>query len=113
MQTKEDRPVNEIIMFVLIFVPIIDIQSGVLLLLSTLITIYLAIKLFEKNIILKTFFFLILVSSFFKLVSTLESDNDLTVYLTSTGLGIFILIIMASLTKWDDENNHYPHKQLF
>ena len=101
---------DESVIFAILFATTIDIQTGVILLLSTLATIYLAIKLVEKEIVLKTFFLLLLIFSFFKLVLSLESHDDLTVYLTSTGFGIFILIIMASSMKFEDDSSDFSKK---
>lgn len=87
--------------------PIIDIFSGMAILILSIGTIYLIMKLFEKEILFKTTFIIILSASFFALIRSIDVGNEMTVYLTSLEVGLAFLIIMACFSSWDEESENY------
>lgn len=84
-----------------------SIQYGVLIFLLSISTVCLSIKIYKNKMVLKGAFLSFLIVSFFSLIVTIERKtelNDLTVYLSSMGIGVIILITMAVFTSWDEES---------
>lgn len=85
----------------------IDYQSGISLLLLSLITIFLMMKLFEKEIIFKSILFIILLGSFFTLLGKIKTDDLIVVYSTSLELGLVLLLAVSAFISWDEEGEEY------
>ena len=85
----------------------IDYQSGISILLLSLITIFLMMKLFEKELILKSMLFIILLGSFFLVVTNINTNNSIIVYSTSLELGLVLLVIVSIFISWDEEGEEY------
>lgn len=86
----------------------VSIEYGILVLLLCVSTICLSIKIYKKEMILKGAFLSILIVSFFSLIVTIneKSDlDDLTVYLSSMGFGVILLLVISIFTSWDEESN--------
>jgi hypothetical protein len=88
-------------------IPSIDIVSGIILFVLSLIVAFLMIKLIEKKIIFKGMLLLILAVVFFILVKRVEILNEVTAYISSLVIGVSLLLIMAGLTSWDEDNEEY------
>jgi len=86
---------------------LIDYQSGISLLLLSLITIFLMMKLFEKEIIFKSILFIILLGSFFTLLGKIKTDDLIVVYSTSLELGLVLLLAVSAFISWDEEGEEY------
>ena len=89
------------------FMPNIDVISGIILSILSLITVFLTIKLIEKKIIFKGMLLFILTFVFFALIKRVEILNEVTAYLSSLIVGVLLLLIMAGLTSWNEENEEY------
>ncbi|MCK4975259.1 MAG: hypothetical protein KAR81_08390 [Sulfurimonas sp.] len=89
------------------FMPSIDVISGIILSILSLITVFLMIKLIEKEIIFKGMFLLILTFVFFALIKRVEILNEVTAYVSSLIVGILLLLAMAVFTSWDEDNEEY------
>ena len=89
------------------FMPSVDIISGIILFILSLITDFLMIKLIEKKIIFKGMLLLILTFVFFALIKRVEVLNEVTAYISSLIVGILLLLAMAVFTSWDEDNEEY------
>ncbi|MCK4737138.1 MAG: hypothetical protein KAT10_01155 [Sulfurimonas sp.] len=89
------------------FMPSVDIISGIILFILSLITVFLMIKLIEKKIIFKGMLLLILTFVFFALIKRVEVLNEVTAYISSLIVGILLLLAMAVFTSWDEDNEEY------
>ena len=84
-----------------------SVEYGFLVLLLCVSTICLSIKIYNKVMVFKGVFLTILTISFFSLIITIEKKSeldDLTVYLSSMGLGVLFLIIISVFTSWDEDS---------
>lgn len=89
------------------FMPNVDIQSGIIILILSIGTLYLIMQIIEKKIIFKWIFILLLTFSFFTLLFKIEISNDITVYTTSVELGVLILILITFFISWDEDSMEY------
>ncbi|MCF6309846.1 MAG: hypothetical protein L3J19_05145 [Sulfurimonas sp.] len=88
-------------------IPSADVMSGIILFVLSLIMAFLMIKVIEKKIIFKGMLLLIVAIVFFILVKRVEILNEVTVYASSLVMGISLLLTMAGLTSWDEDNEEY------
>ena len=85
----------------------IDYQSGISLMLLSLITIFLMMKLFEKKLIFKSILISILLGSFFIFITKIKPVDSITFYSTSLELGLIFLLIISIFISWDEEGEEY------
>jgi len=86
---------------------LIDYQSGISLMLLSLITIFLMMKLFEKKLIFKSILISILLGSFFIFITNIKPVDSITFYSTSLELGLIFLLIISIFISWDEEGEEY------
>jgi putative effector of murein hydrolase len=91
-----------------IFTNHLCIEYGFVVLLLSISTICLSIKIYNKEMILKGVFLTILSISFFAIIINIEQKENLdnfTTYLSSMGFGVLFLIILALFTSWDEDES--------
>lgn len=90
-----------------LFLPDMDILSGITLFFLILGMTYLMMKIIEKEIIFKGMVLFIMTLLFFALIKRVEILNEITAYSTSLAVGIFLLLITAGFVSLDDEGQEY------
>lgn len=90
-----------------LFLPDMDILSGITIFILILGMVYLMMKVIEKEMILKAMVLFILTLLFFVLIKRVEILNEITAYSSSLAVGIFLLLITAGFVSLDDEAQEY------
>lgn len=89
------------------FMPRLDITSGIILFALTFGMVFLMMKLIEKEIIFKGLLFVISIFIFFWLLKRVEIINEVTAYTSSLIVGIVLLLATASFISLDEEGHEY------
>lgn len=89
------------------FMPSLDITSGIILFILSFGMVFLMMKLIETEIIFKGMLFFISIFIFFGLLKRVEIINEVTVYTSSLVIGILLLLATASLISPDEESYEY------
>lgn len=89
------------------FLPSVDIFSGIIILVLSISTLFLIMKVIEKEIIFKWILVLLLIFSFFTLLFKVEIVDDIAVYTTSVELGVLILLLTTLFISWDEDSIEY------
>ncbi len=89
------------------FMPSVDIQSGIILLILSIGTLYLITQVIEKEIIFKWMFILLLLVSFFTILFKIEIIDSIATYTTSVELGVIILLVLTFFISWDEDSVEY------
>ena len=89
------------------FLPSVDIFSGIIILVLSISTLFLMMKVIEKEIIFKWMLVLLLIFSFFTLLFKVEIVDDIAVYTTSVELGVLILLLTTLFISWDEDSIEY------
>ena len=90
-----------------LFMPDIDIVSGIVLFVLSMGMIFLMMKIIEKEMIFKSVFLFVLIFVFFGLIKRVEILNEVTAYSSSLAVGIFLLLGTAAFISLDDESEEY------
>ncbi len=89
------------------FMPNVDIQAGIILLILSIGTMYLLMQVIEKEIIFKWMLISILIVSFFTILDKVKIIDSIAAYTASVEIGVTLLLIITFFISWDEDSIEY------